>query len=99
MNSNHENPIGTFEPRLERAKHRWPNAQISGSGRYAIAEIGSSGRTLRVVLTDDPDRQKAAELAKQLGFEHCIKSDLGYGEALLDRIPDRHWERERRARS
>jgi hypothetical protein len=80
-----------FVPYLERAKRRFPNALIGGSGRYAIAEVAKNGRTLRVFLTDSPDRQKAVEIAKQHGFEHATKTDLGFDvDAWLSKLPDRY---------
>lgn len=79
---------------LEKAKRRWQNCPVSGSGRYAIVVLGvNTGRTQRVILVEDEATQKAAAL----GYDRCDKVDLGVdGAALLARIPDRHYERERR---
>jgi hypothetical protein len=79
---------------LEIAKRRWTNCPVQGSGRYAIAVLGAnSGRTQRVILVEDEATQKAA----CLGYDRCERYDLSVdGYELLARIPDRHYERERR---
>jgi len=83
---------------LEIAHRRWTNCPIQNagdcSGRYAVAVIGeNSGRTIRVILCETPEQQKVVAL----GYDRCNKVDLGInGAELLARIPDRHYERERR---
>jgi hypothetical protein len=91
---------------LEVCRRRFPHAICNGSGRYAVTSICTSNKDTisahvnRVTLV--ADKQVADALmktpcgAKACSYCHEV-NDLQAGLDLLARIPDRHYERERRA--
>jgi hypothetical protein len=78
---------------VELAKRRWPNAAILGGGQFAVADIGESGRTLRVFLTDSRERQSSVAL----GCDHAVKVDLEFdAESALKKMRDPYDPEDRR---
>lgn len=79
---------------LEAAKRRFPNCPVKGSGRWAIVELGTNtGKALGVVLVDD---EHTARNGAHF-YDKAICVDLTVDiTAVFAKIPDRHYERERR---
>jgi|HubBroStandDraft_6_1064221.scaffolds.fasta_scaffold2255990_2 hypothetical protein len=78
---------------LEICKRRFPSHCVGGSGRYAVY-APAAGPMSKILLFDS-----YTEAARQIvDPRYAQVIDLGVdGEALLAKIPDRHYEREKRA--
>lgn len=77
---------------LELAKKRFPGHVVGGSGRWALY-TPAAGKMGKILLFET--RSEAA--AQILDAKQVQIIDLSIdGAALLSRIPDRHYERERR---
>jgi len=77
---------------LEICKRRFPSHCVGGNGRYAVYSP-AAGPMSKILLFDTH-----TEAARQIvDPRYAQVVDLGVdGEALLAKIPDRHYERERR---
>jgi hypothetical protein len=77
---------------LEAAKRRFPGHCVGGAGRYAL--YAPAAGPLSKILLYETFREASNQI---LDPKHARVVDLAVdGDALLAKIPDRHYEREGR---
>jgi hypothetical protein len=77
---------------LEIAKRRWPTHCVGGTGRFAVV-CEHAGPLSKILLYET--RQEAAR--QILDPRYALIVDLAEPTVDLEKMPDRNWERERRA--